>query len=259
MKHFAWGVVFGAILTAAVCMWTHRAPAVPPLTPGEVGQLEEGGFDPADEGPVADTTPALPGTAAGTITVTMPRRRHDSPGHRASGGTGSTAPSPGLPLGPGGSASVPGSPLPEPVPPAPIPPGLTSDDLSGAAVVTLRQAGGDLWTRADLTCCAGEVCRVEEGAETAARWDRAALCGRVARPWALTVGLTLSAPDPEIALPVTYWRAGKRLGYYGALRYRLDAPVTESVRPAGETGYQIITDQASRLRVEAGVAWRFGG
>jgi hypothetical protein len=237
---FRWlvGAFLAGILACLAVHWMIRPAPPAPLTPGQVADLGDAGFDPADEGPLEDATPALPGRPAGTVTVEMRRR---------------------APRDSGPGAIVPGD-LPQSgaVLPAPIPPGLTSDDLSGAAIVTLRQAGGDLWTRADLTCCAGEVCRVEEGAETAARWDRAALCGQVRRGRLLTLGLGVAIPSPEIVASGAFYREGHRMGYYGAVRYQLDPATTETVQSSGEFGYRTVSDTAAKLRVEAGLTWRFG-
>jgi hypothetical protein len=161
-------------------------------------------------------------------------------------------------LGPGDTPGGSWLPQPPPVPPAPIPPGLTTDDLWGHAEVRIRQAGPDLWTAADLTCCAGEVCRTETGAETEARFDRSALCGQVRRGRLLTLGLGVAIPNPEIVAGLAYYGEGKRMGYYGSLRYSLDPAASDTVQYTGESGYRTVTDTAAKLRVEAGLTWRFG-
>lgn len=141
---------------------------------------------------------------------------------------------------------------------------VTEDDLWGSSYVSIRQAGSDLWTRADLTCCAGDTCRSEAGAETEATFDRAALCGRPRLPRLWTVGLGLAMPDAEIALSVARWPAEKRLGWYGALRYSLDPAVTDRVEPAGVEHYhggpafRTFTETADRLRIEGGMVLRMG-
>ena len=82
-------------------------------------------------------------------------------------------------------------------------------------------------------------------------------------PRLFTLGLTLSTPDPEIALPVAFWREGRRVGFVGAVRYSLDPATTDRVEPAGPEhyyggpSYRTFTEQPDRLRFEAGLALRF--
>lgn len=261
------------MVVAAVCLiagfvggrWTCHAPAPAPLTEPERTALEDSGHTRAEEGPVEDPTPDLPGTAVGQIGVTMRRR---SPARGSGTVTARRPEGGGTPLEPGRSGMVPAAGDSNPPPsegtvPAPIPAGLTADDLWGNADVSVRQAGPDLWTRAALTCCAGDTCRSEVGAETEATFDRAALCGRPRLPKAWTVGLGVAVPDTELALSVARWGQDRRTGFYGALRYSLDPAESDSVeRISGETCYQparfrTLTETADRLRVEAGVVLRF--
>ena len=256
LKWLLIGYVLG-IVTYAGGAWWLRGPAPAPPTVEDRAALTGAGYVTVPEGPVADDRPELPGTPVARLTLTMPRR-----GPRVGRG----APTPGL--GPPGGASIPGPgadsgaipPPPPEEPPVPVPAGLTADDISGEARVALRVVGRELFSRADLTCCAGPVCRVQEGAETLAGWDRAALCPR--RPALgrlLTLGVGLGLPDPAIIAQGAFYPQGRRIGYWGQAVYILDPAVSETVRPSGEYSYSVISEAGRAWQVAGGVSVRIGG
>jgi hypothetical protein len=69
----------------------------------------------------------------------------------------------------------------------------------------------------------------------------------------------VAIPNPEIVASASYYGLGRRFGWYGSLRYSLDPAASSRVTGSSETGYATVVDQVGKVRVEGGVAWRFGG